>query len=333
MPTISVCMPVCNGARFLPRALYSLRDQGFRDFEVVVVDDGSTDGSADEAERLLALYDLTGRVIRTPNRGSARARDTACVAARAPIIATLDCDDWWAPDYLADMLAVLHAHREIDLVYCDLLEEFPDGREILKSDVAKWIELPRVPCEGDVYRFTRGEFFAMLLCGQVLFPSCTMYTKTLYEHCGGYAATLPHLTTSLDWDFGLRASRLATVAFLKRPLLRKYARADSVSHASFIRTGTSSIRVLQAVLEDSTLRPEERRNARRRGAVISAACAYDFWATHKSSTQAMKWVFKSLRFKWNWSAVGIGIKAMIPRVWINRMRSGESGSSRMSGRR
>lgn len=320
MPAISVCMPVFNGAAFLPRAFSCLAGQEFRDFEVVIVDDGSTDGSEDEARRLLAHHRLEGRVIRTENRGNARARDLACESSAAQLIAPLDCDDWWDPRYLREMLAVQRSRGGIDLVYCDLLEIFPDGREILKSGVATWIDTSQADRAADAHVFRRGAFFKMLLRGQVLFPSCTLYRKTLYREVGGYAAELPELPTSLDWYFGLRAARAGTVAFLGRALLQKYARADSVSNASFIKTASSSVRILEAILRDPTLQPEERRNARWRGALISRHCAHESWATHRNQGEAMKWICRALGFEWNWKAIQLATKILIPRVLIEKLR-------------
>lgn len=320
VPAVSVCMPVFNGARFLSRALASLSDQTFRDFEVVVVDDGSTDGSAEAARRLLAHHGLNGRVIRTENRGNAHARDLSCQSARAELIAPLDCDDSWDPRYLQEMLAVVRSDERIDLVYCDLREIFADGREILKSGIATWVDTSQADSDGDAHVFRRGAFFKMLLRGQVLFPSCTIYRKALYREVGGYAAKLPELPTSLDWYFGLRAARAGTVAFLKRPLLHKHARSDSVSNTSFIRTASSSARILETLLSDPTLRPEERRGACWRGALISYHCAHESWATHRNQIEAMKWVFRALRFGWSWEVTKLATKILIPRILIEKLR-------------
>lgn len=325
VPAVSVCMPVFNGARFLSRAFASLGEQTFRDFEVVVVDDGSTDGSAEEARRLFVYHGLNGRVMRTENRGNARARDLSCESAQAELIATLDCDDAWDPRYLQEMLAVLRSRADIDLVYSDLLELFPDGRKILKSEVATWVDTSQPDFGGNTYVFRRGAFFKVLLRGQVLFPSCTIYRKSLYREVGGYAAKLPELPTSLDWYFGLRAARAGTVAFLKRPLLQKHARSDSVSNTSTLRTSSSSVRILETLLRDPTLRPEERRSACWRGALISYHCAYESWATHGNQIHAMKWVVRALRFEWSWSVTKLGAKILIPRILIERLRPSSRG--------
>lgn len=320
-PVVSVCVPIHNGMRFLQRLFFCLANQSYRDFEVVAVDDGSTDGSGEEACRLLAHFGLRGRVTRIPNRGSALARDAACALAEGSIIATLDCDDCWEPNYLAEMSAALRGHPGTDLVYCDFLEVFPDGRERVKSRAVSWVRLSDATRDGDLYNFARGAFFIMLLQGQVLFPSCTVYSKELYQRAGGYAAILPDLPTSLDWSFGLRAARVGSVAFLNRPLLRKIQRNDSVSNTSFVKTATSTIRILEEVLRDQTLSPEERQIARCYGARVSSWCAYEFWATHKKQRQAFEWVCASLRFRPNWEVVKIGAKALIPRPMVDWIRS------------
>ena len=104
-PRVSVIVPVFNRAGSIPRALESVAAQTFQDYEIIVVDDGSTDGSADVVERLgLARV----RLIRSPqNRGAAAARNIGISAASGQWIAFLDSDDFWAPDKLAHQLAAL----------------------------------------------------------------------------------------------------------------------------------------------------------------------------------------------------------------------------------
>ena len=206
IPAVSVCMPVFNGAEFLPRAFSSLATQTFKDFELIVVDDGSTDDSVKQAEHLLVIHNLQGSVIRTANQGAEQARDVACMHARGEVIAHLDCDDSWDPSYLAVMLGILQSRAEVDLVYCDMIQESPNGHRIVKSEVATWIDLSQASRDNDLYVFPPGIFFQLLLNGNVLLPSCTMYRKTLSMEAGPYTKVLSDMRISLDWCFGLRAS-------------------------------------------------------------------------------------------------------------------------------
>lgn len=97
-------MPCYNGGRFLDALMASLARQTLRDFEVVLVDDGSTD---DETHRKLATLEDRVRLIRQENRGPSAARNTGGRAARADILFMLDCDDTIEPSFLADTVPLL----------------------------------------------------------------------------------------------------------------------------------------------------------------------------------------------------------------------------------
>lgn len=318
-PTVSICMPVFNGSGFLPRIFSSLAAQTFKDYELIIVDDGSLDDSASHSELLMTQYGMRGIVIRSTNRGAEQSRDVACAHARADLIAQLDCDDCWEPTYLEEMVGALRAHADIDLVYCDLIEHFTDGRTLLKSDVASWIDLSQAERHGALYKFRRREFFKMLLRGQVLFPPCTVYRKSLYENAARYATTLSDLRVSLDWGFGLRASRIGTVAFLKRPLLHKHVHGTNVS-GDLIKTVGCTIQVLDSILVHPTLSSEEKRIGRSYGAMISRWASYESWAVRHEHWEAMLWALTSLRFRWTWQAARLAACSLIPRSLVEYLR-------------
>jgi glycosyltransferase involved in cell wall biosynthesis len=109
-PRISAILPVFNGERYLADALASAREQTLPPAEIIVVDDGSTDGSA-------ALAVAGGaRVIRQPNAGVAAARNRGLAAAAGDFIACLDQDDVWPRDRLAALAAAMAAHPEAGIV-------------------------------------------------------------------------------------------------------------------------------------------------------------------------------------------------------------------------
>ncbi|HET8898233.1 MAG TPA: glycosyltransferase family A protein [Rhodanobacteraceae bacterium] len=106
---VSVVMPVYDAARWLPQALDSVLAQSHANFEVVAVDDGSRDASADILARYAAA-DARVRVLRQANAGVAAARNAAIRAARGDYVAFLDADDRWHPDKLTRQLATLRKH-------------------------------------------------------------------------------------------------------------------------------------------------------------------------------------------------------------------------------
>jgi len=119
MPAISVLMPVRNAGRWLGPSLESLRRQRFTDFEVVAVEDGSTDGSGERLEGL-ARHDPTLRVLRLPPMGLPAALNAGLAAARGELIARHDADDLSHPLRLERQRELLLERPDVDVVGCRL---------------------------------------------------------------------------------------------------------------------------------------------------------------------------------------------------------------------
>lgn len=116
MPRVSVIMPVHNGERFIAEAIDSVLAQTLQDWELIVVDDGSTDGTP----QILAEFgDPRVTVIHQENRGAAAARNAALDLATGEYIGLLDADDLYLPNALEDMVDFLSARQDFDVVYSD----------------------------------------------------------------------------------------------------------------------------------------------------------------------------------------------------------------------
>jgi glycosyltransferase EpsJ len=113
-PIVSIIMPVYNVESYVARAIESIQRQTLGSWELLVVDDGSTDGTGAVCDRM-AARDWRIEVIHTPNSGAAAARNTALAKARGKYVHFLDGDDWVEPDMLADEVALAEEH-ELELV-------------------------------------------------------------------------------------------------------------------------------------------------------------------------------------------------------------------------
>jgi glycosyltransferase involved in cell wall biosynthesis len=111
---VSVIVCAYNGARFLEEALTSVLQGAWRDLELIVVDDGSTDGTP---EVLAGIEDKRLRVIRQENQGASAALAVGLGEAREEYVALLDQDDRWHPEFLAALVGELHRRPEMDLVF------------------------------------------------------------------------------------------------------------------------------------------------------------------------------------------------------------------------
>lgn len=123
-PVVSVVMPAYNVAWCIGRAVESVLAQDFRARELIVVNDGSTDNTAD----VLARYADAIIIIDQDNRGMSAARNTAIRAARGPFVAFLDSDDWWLPGKLSRQVALMQSRPDIGFCSTAARVEDPQGR-------------------------------------------------------------------------------------------------------------------------------------------------------------------------------------------------------------
>jgi glycosyltransferase involved in cell wall biosynthesis len=114
---VSIVVPAYNAGAFIGETLESLSNQTFRDFEIVVVDDGSTDDTADQVERMAAAAPLAGhlQLIRQANGGPSSARNRGIAAARGAYVGFLDADDRWHPTKIARQVALMDEDDALDL--------------------------------------------------------------------------------------------------------------------------------------------------------------------------------------------------------------------------
>lgn len=195
-PAVSVVIPLFNRAGTLARAIDSVRAQHVADWELLVVDDGSTDGGVAVAE---SYGDPRIRVLRHPaNRGAAAARNTGVQAARGPVLAFLDSDDEWLPGMLAAQLAALGATGTDapDLVCTAFLFSRAGHRSL---------RIPR----------PAGTWFETFLDGCHVSPGSTLAARrSCFEAIGPLDEKLGRLE---DWDWLLRAAETQRFACLERP--------------------------------------------------------------------------------------------------------------------
>ena len=156
-PKVSVIMPVYNVDRYLTRAIESLQAQTFSDYELLLVDDGSTDRSGRIADRA-AERDIRIDVIHQENAGAAAARNTALDRARGRYVYFMDADDWAEPDMLADMVAHMEQH-DLELVVCPFyIETYFDDDELEYMTELKAVE-PQVYETAQAFRLDAWRLF------------------------------------------------------------------------------------------------------------------------------------------------------------------------------
>lgn len=216
-PSISVAMSVYNGERFLAAAIDSVLAQTFADFEFLIVDDGSRDGTA----AILADYaarDPRIRVIARGNRGLVASLNELLAAARAPLVARMDADDICLPERFARQHAYLAAHPEVGV-----LGSWTE--DIDEHDAA-------YPHEALDHPVTHEAFLAAIDAGApLLCHPAVMFRRDLVRGLGGYHPAFRHCE---DLDLWLRLATVTRIANLPERLLRyrHYSQQVSSRHAT-----------------------------------------------------------------------------------------------------
>ncbi|MGD8394527.1 MAG: glycosyltransferase family 2 protein [Candidatus Eiseniibacteriota bacterium] len=208
-PCFSVVIPAYNAARTLPATLASVFAQTCQDYEVIVVDDGSTDATPS----LLSGYGDRLRVVRKPNEGRpAAARNRGLEAARGTYVAFLDADDLWRPAKLECQLVLLDANPRLGLCYTAAALIDQDGAPLGEH---------RCPAEG------RGRIYDLLSVRNIMVGSSVAARRAAILAAGGFDESL---TSIENWDLWIRIARDWEVDFVDEPLTiyRKHAGNRSV---------------------------------------------------------------------------------------------------------
>jgi len=198
MPEVSVVIPCYNAHRYLADVLASVRAQSFRDYEIIVVDDGSTDPAT--ASFLETVGDGV-RLVRKANGGLSSARNAGFAVAQGTYVLPLDADDEIAPDMLARTVAAFGASPDAGYAYAQI-EVFGDERGIVRKT---W------------------NLFEQLATNQL--PYCLLMRRTVWADAGGYDETMREGYE--DWEFNIRISKLGVRGIQVESPLFRYRRQST----------------------------------------------------------------------------------------------------------
>ena len=197
----SIIIPLYNKAPYIRKALETVCAQTYRDYEIIVVNDGSTDDSALVAESYLQHAEgICYTIISQDNAGVATARNRGVKHASGQYMAFLDADDWWEPDYLARMAELIADYPQAGVYGCNYVYYKPGKTRVALNIPTGYINYPKAYYEGSAMPIWTG---------------ATIMPKTVLEEMGGFP-----LGIKLGEDFLLWAKTALhyKVAFLNEPL-------------------------------------------------------------------------------------------------------------------
>ena len=208
-PEVSVIIPTYNRARVLRRGVESVLAQTYQDFEVIVVDDASSDDTQDV---LLKITDPRLRLIRhETNRGATAARNSGIEVATGVFVAFQDSDDEWLPEKLAKQMALFQANPSASVVYSGMLRNEADGT----------VYIP-----GPQIRTREGDLLDSLLYENFVGTPSMVVRRECLEETGGFLEDLPRFQ---DWELVIRLAKRYPLHLVDEPLVIVHATPENIS--------------------------------------------------------------------------------------------------------
>ncbi len=203
LPTVSALMAAYNYEQYVERAVQSVLDQDYPAelLELVVIDDGSTDSTADIVQGLAARHPGRIRLIQQPNGGYVAATNRGLAEGRGDLLALIDADDMWLPTKVRRQVEMLQERPELGMVFSDMVVVDSEERTVRPSLIWHLQEIPE-------------RAFARVLWENVATQSAIMLRSSLRD----VVAPIPSEITYADWWLTLRSVEYAQIDFVREPL-------------------------------------------------------------------------------------------------------------------
>lgn len=199
MPEISVVIPVYNKAAYLQETIQSVLSQSFTDFELILINDGSTDNSLNVIK---TFSDARIRIINQENQGLSETRNIGVLASQANLIALLDADDLWLSDHLYVLIKLRNTFPEADLFGTGYEELYKTRKAVKPKLNLNQKKAHLIP-----------DFFKTNLHQPLVNMSCIAFTKSSFESLNGFNK---NITYSEDVDFLIKANLNYKMAYEPR---------------------------------------------------------------------------------------------------------------------
>jgi GT2 family glycosyltransferase len=339
-PLVSTIIPTYNRAYILHRAVDSVLAQTHSRCEVVIVDDGSTDGTAGMVRERYG-HDARVRYVQQENAGVSAARNRGFAAAQGDFFALLDSDDWWAPWKLELQLACFRHCPKLGMVWTDMSAVNAEGEVVdrcyLKAMYAAYQHWGEKDLFTDTYairevapqlvdmlpgaRLMTGEIFSQMIMGNMVHTSTVLLTRERAERVNGFRVDL--VPSGEDYDFHLRTCREGLVGFVDHPsICYQVAMPDQLTARSYsIDFARNFLKTIEPVIE------RDRELIRLPERMIRHSLAYGHrWLGRelllsRRSAPARSHLAQSMRQEWSPGAAGLYAMSLLPAGAIDLLRS------------
>jgi len=334
-PLVSVIIPAFNSAFYIRECVESVLNQSYKNIEIIVVDDGSTDDTIS----IIDSYSGKINLIRSAHRGLGGARNLGNEIARGKFISWLDADDIAHPKLVEIQAAFLESHSEIALIstnfsafdesglistsyikeYYSAIGEMGGIDKIYQKKECFPVEIDPSKLKQNFTSFVSiysGMVYKRLVWGNFIHPPTVMLRTSVVRATAKLDESIP---TAEDWDYFIRVSRVAPVAFIDFPLIDYRIHANQLS--SRTNSGlitTNIIRVFEKLKNfDHDLYQRNLKYFRYKLGLFHANAAYTL--SEESCTMSIMHIFKSLQYGyWSKTLIKSLVKAILPKFILNQ---------------
>ncbi len=243
MPRVSIIIPVYNSDKTISEALESVAAQTYTDYEIIVVNDGSSDQSESVIKKYMRPpFDIT--YVEQINKGAAAARNTGLRLAKGEFVAFLDADDLWDKNRLAAAIQTMDADPQTGLVFSDM-RHMVDGALVHASYLH----------ERGYRHLSSGRIYDNLLKENFIFTPTVTLRRDVLKEVGYFDESLP---ITEDYDLWLRITRQYPVHYIDRPLVTRRRIGSNITEnrQAYVQ---SCIRLREKLLDVHRAEPDRRK--------------------------------------------------------------------------
>ncbi len=280
-PTIAVVLPAYNAQSYICDALDSIAAQSRLPEQIIVVDDGSDDATAEQVRKWKRQYSGEFRFLQQRNNQAvSAARNAGIRHAKTDLVALLDADDIFSPLHLEQLERAFLTHPGILLCFGDVL--YFDARAIVKHSSFRGTRLENVQYseQEDGLRLLRESAYVSLLWGSYIAPSATLFSKQAVEAIGLFDE---NLRSAEDRDLWLRLSRAGAFAYYPLVVTRKRVHENNLTH---LRNMRQAQRYQLMVLQKMSTHAEELKLSTAERRFTREATVQHIWQILYSASQA-----------------------------------------------
>ena len=238
---ISVIIPTYNNSKFIVEAIEGVLGQTYTNYEIIVVDDGSTDNTKDSLKPYYGII----RYFYKDNGGVASARNLGIRNAQGDYIAFLDSDDLWASEKLSAVSKVIKSYPQIGLIYSDTYQI---------DEIGRVVGIFKAKSFGN-------KSYEQLLFDNFIPASSVVVKRKCFETCGLFFENFETPAGAEDWDLWIRVAKKYDIKHINKPLISYRIHSANTSKANYLKLNRDILLVLKRALENEySLKGKIRKN-------------------------------------------------------------------------